>query len=42
MCSVVHLDTDKVGEYDIDMLWEILGLEDPLLRYLSMDKDKYA
>ena len=37
---MVHPDTYKEGRHDIDIFWEILGYNDPLLSYLSSDKGK--
>ena len=40
MSGMVQPDTDKEGGYDVDIPWEILGLNDPLLCYLSVDEGK--
>ena len=40
MCGMVHPDTDKEGGHDIDIPWEILGQDDPLICYLIMDIGK--
>ena len=39
MCCTVHPDTIE-GGHDINIPWEILGLDDALLCYLSVDKGK--
>ena len=39
-CGMVQPDTDKEGGHDEDITWEILGQDDPLLCYLSMDQGK--
>ena len=38
MCGSVHSDTNKEGGHDVDIPWEILGQDDPILCYLSKDK----
>ena len=40
MCGMVHPDTDKEGGHDIEIHWEILGYDDPLLSYWRIDKGK--
>ena len=40
MCGMIHLNTDKIGRHDIDIPWEILGQDDPLICYLIMDIGK--
>ena len=37
---MIHLDTDKKGRHDRDISWKILGYNDPILSYLSMDNGK--
>ena len=40
MRGTVHPDTNKGGGHDLDIPWAILGKDDPLLCYLSMDQGK--
>ena len=40
MRGSVNPDTNKEGRHAIDIPWEILDQDDPLLWYSSMDKGK--